>query len=171
MRRFIATISYITMIVFLNTLFVTLPGICAYGQSFSAADVFVGGIYIARDFAQRELKHYVFFAMLIGAAISYLLASKTIALASVSAFVVGEGLDWLIYTFTKKPLSQRLVLSAIASSPIDSLVFLGVAGRLHWLEFSVMTLGKVVGVFVLWLLWKWKQSRRSIPGTHSNINA
>lgn len=161
MRRMIATISYIVMIVTLNSLFVYLPGVSAYGQSFSSADILVGSIYIVRDFAQREIKHYIFIAMLIGTGLSYILADSQIAIASVSAFIVGEVLDWVIYTFTKKPLSQRLILSSISSSPVDSLVFLAVASRLHWMEFTVMTLGKIVGIFALWAIWKIIAYRKS----------
>lgn len=161
MRRLIATISYILMVVALNTLFVYMPGVSAYGQSFSSADMLVGSIYIVRDFAQREIKHYIIIAMLIGTGLSYFLADKQIAIASVSAFAVGELLDWAIYTFTKKPLSQRLMLSSLVSSPVDSLVFLLAANRLHWMEFSIMTLGKVTGVIVLWAIWKLIAYRKS----------
>lgn len=154
LRRYLISLSYIGMIVVLNTLFVYLPFISAYGQSFSAADLLVGGIYIVRDFAQREIKHYIFLAMLIGAAISYLLADQSIAIASLAAFLVGETLDWAIFTYTKKPLSQRLIFSSAISAPIDSVVFLGMAGRLHLLEFLMMTFGKVVGVFIIWLCWQ-----------------
>ncbi len=157
--RYIATICYILFIILINTLFVTLPGIAAFGESFSPADFVLGGIYLLRDFAQREIKHKVIIAMLVGTGLSYLLADKTIAIASVSAFTVGETIDWAIYTFTKRPLSQRLLWSSALSSPIDTVVFLGIAGRLHWLSFSIMTLGKMGGVLLLWGYWKWRQSK------------
>ena len=166
--RLIATLSYISFIVLLNTCIVYLPGVAAFGESFSPADILVGGIYIIRDFAQRELRHYVLIAMIIGATLSYFLASKALALASVSGFAVGEILDWAIYTFTKKPLSQRLVWSSLLSSPIDSWVFLGVSERLHWLSFTVMTLGKMLGVMLLWLLWKYRRKNRVLAGVGSS---
>jgi len=158
-KKVIASISYIGFIVLLNTCIVYLPGVPAFGERFSPADVLVGGIYLVRDFAQQELRHYIFLAMLIGAALSYFLASKALAIASVSGFAVGEVMDWAIYTFTKKPLSQRLIWSAVLSSPLDSWVFLGVSGRLHWLTFTVMTLGKIMGVIVLWSVWKIRATR------------
>jgi queuosine precursor transporter len=153
-NKLTATLSYISCIVLLNCLFVKLPGVSAFGQAFSPADAVVGIIYIVRDFAQREIKHYIFLAMLIGSVISYLLADPVIALASVSAFISGEVCDWGIFTFTKKPLSKRLILSSIISSPIDSVIFLYVANRLHVLSFCIMTLGKITGVMLLWLLWR-----------------
>jgi uncharacterized PurR-regulated membrane protein YhhQ (DUF165 family) len=95
--------------------------------------------------------------MIIGAALSYVLATPDIALASASAFIVGELVDWSLFTFTKKPLSKRLLLSAIVSSPFDSVVFLYVSGRFHWLPVVIMTLGKFIGVFALWAMWKFKE--------------
>ena len=154
MKRFLATTAYIIAIVLLNMAVVYLPHIAAFGESFSPADVLVGLIYLVRDFAQREIKHYIFVAMLVGAGLSYELATHDIALASLSAFLVGEMIDWALFTFTKKPLSQRLLLSALVSSPFDSVVFLYVSGRLLWLPMTVMTLGKFVGVFSLWLIWR-----------------
>ena len=156
MKRFIATLCYIAAIVLLNMAVVYLPYVGAFGESFSPADVMVGVIYLLRDFAQREIRHYIFIAMLVGAVLSYLLASHAIAVASVSAFLVGETIDWLLFTYTKKSLSQRLMLSAVVSSPFDSMVFLYVSGRFYWLPVLIMTLGKCIGVLMLWLIWKLK---------------
>ncbi len=117
----------------------------------------VGGIYLVRDFAQREIRHKVLYAMCIGALLSYIFASKEIALASIAGFIVGESIDWLIFTFTKKPLSDRLILSALASAPVDTLVFMVVAGRPYWLEFLIITIAKFIGVWILWLTWHGKR--------------
>ncbi len=155
-----ATICYISAIVALNMAVVYLPHVGAFGASFSPADVMVGLIYLVRDFAQREIKHYIFAAMIVGAALSYFLATPDIALASASAFIIGELIDWSLFTFTNKPLSRRLMLSAVVSSPFDSVVFLYVSGRLHWLPVVVMTLGKFVGVLVLWTLWRVKATAK-----------
>lgn len=157
MKRFIATACYIVAIVVLNMAVVYMPHVAAFGESFSPADVMVGLIYLVRDFAQREIRHYIFGAMIIGAALSYVLATPDIAMASASAFIVGELIDWSLFTFTKKPLSQRLLLSAIVSSPFDSVVFLYVSGRFHWLPIVVMTIGKFVGVLALWASWTFKR--------------
>ena len=156
-----ATLSYIGCILFLNILLVRLPLIHSFGEQFSPADVLVGIIYIVRDFAQREIKHYIIIAMLIGAALSYVFSTPSIALASLFSFISGEMLDWLIFSFTQKPLSQRLLLSSIISTPIDSLVFLLIAKRLSWLPFIIMSSGKIIGVIILWMFWIWRQNRKS----------
>lgn len=154
--KYKATFNYIAFIVIINVLYADMPVVPLLNATFSPADALVGFIYIFRDFAQREIKHYVFVAMFAGAIISYLLSDPTIAIASVTAFIVGEMLDWTLFTFTKKPLSERLIWSASISSPIDSLIFLLIISRLNWLELSLMTLTKIAGVFLLWYSWKVK---------------
>lgn len=155
-KPLIATVSYIVLIVLLNSAMVYLPVVTILGERCSVADIFVGSIYLVRDFAQREIHHYVFLAMLIGALLSFLLAGHAVAVASVSAFLVGEMVDWAVYTFTKRPLSTRLVLSACLSAPLDTAVFLYFMQRLNWVALVVMVFGKLIGVFVLWGVWKYK---------------
>src|SRR5688500_7746168 len=108
--RFKATFAYILLIIFINSLFSYSPTLLIFNQPFSPADITVGAIYIFRDFSQREIKHYVLLAMLVGGILSYLCAAKAIAFASIMAFFIAEIIDWLIFTLTKKPLSQRLLL-------------------------------------------------------------
>ena len=83
-----STLLYIALIVLINTLFAYLPMWSLWGYPVSPMDFFVGVIYIFRDFAQREIKHYIIAAMLVGCAISYFCANKHIAIASVSAFAI-----------------------------------------------------------------------------------
>jgi queuosine precursor transporter len=54
-----------------------------------------------------------------------------IAVASVSAFLVSETADWIVYTVTKRPLRDRILASSAVSSPLDSVVFLGLIGFLR----------------------------------------
>lgn len=156
LKRFKATLSYIFLIVVINSLFVYIPLVTILGQAMSPADITVGCIYIFRDFSQREIKSYVLLAMLIGGLLSYVLADQTVAIASLCAFFVGEFIDWSLFTWTKKPLSQRLLLSAICSCPIDSFIFLALIGRLNWLEFIVMTVFKFIGILMVWGYWRLK---------------
>lgn len=148
-----ATLNYLLFIVLLNTLFSYVPNFTVFGEPISVADFAVGLIYVMRDFAQRETKHWVILAMIIGCLISWALAEHQAALASVGAFAVGETLDWSIYTYTKKPLSQRILWSSLISSPVDSAVNLYLLYQLNWVGFIIMTLTKFVGAFVLWFYW------------------
>ena len=161
--RYTATFSYIMAIVLLNILFVKLPGFNAFGDTLSLADGIVGIIYIIRDLAQREIQHRILLAMLLGTIISFLLSDPTIAMASAFGFAAGECCDWLLFTYTGKPLAQRLLISSLASIPIDTCVFLAIADRLNTTSFTVMCVGKLLGVFLLWVLWKKKNKTICTP--------
>jgi uncharacterized PurR-regulated membrane protein YhhQ (DUF165 family) len=118
-----ATLCYIAFIIIVNSTYIYFPFVTIAHAPFSTGDMLVGAIYIFRDFAQREIRHYVILAMILGVVISYCFADKSMAVASVCAFTVAETIDWLIFTFTGKPLSQRLILSSTLSAPADSFVF------------------------------------------------
>ncbi len=156
--RYKSTVAYINCIVLINTLFAKVPLIQAYHAEFSPMDWACGVLYILRDFAQQEIGHFVSLAMIIGASMSYYFAHPSIAFASMSAFIVAESIDWLVYTLTRRPISKRLLLSAGISAPIDSLVFLVVAHRFNWLEMTLVTFFKWVGILGLWWLWRQRQT-------------
>jgi queuosine precursor transporter len=156
--RFRNTIVYILLIVLVNYGISYAPYITVLGAPFSSADAVIGIIYIFRDLAQRELKHFVFIAMFIGCLLSYFLADKTVAIASITAFSVGELIDWSIYTFTKRPLSKRLLWSASFSAPIDTAIFLHMIHQYNIMGFIMMNAGKMTGVLIIWYLWRKRQS-------------
>lgn len=155
--RYFAVIFYIIFIFIVNVCFTYLPSMSIGANEISAGDFLVGFIYLIRDFAQRQIGHWVILAMLIGTVLSFWLADPIVANASVCAFAVGELIDWGIFSFTRKPLSERLIWSAGISAPIDTLVFLWVAGHLSWLEFTTMTAVKFLGVYTLWKYWQVRQ--------------
>lgn len=157
--KYKATISYIITIVFVNVLYSYLPYLTLFGDSVTPADIIVGIIYIARDFAQREIGHRVLIAMVIGSVLSYLMAAPAVAFASVVAFSLGETIDWLVYTYTRKPLSERLLYSAALSAPVDSAVFLSLLGMFSVVEVTLMTLAKLLGVLLVWYLWRRRAQR------------
>ncbi|HEV2614083.1 MAG TPA: VUT family protein [Gammaproteobacteria bacterium] len=158
-----ATLCYLAFIVLVNSMYPYFPFMTIAHAPFSTGDVMVGAIYIFRDFAQREIKHYVIIAMLIGVTISYCFADKTMAIASVCAFTVAETIDWLIFTYTGKPLSQRLILSSTLSAPADTLVFLAIYGPLNFAGFLVMTSSKALGVLLVWWVWRKRQAVITTP--------
>lgn len=148
-----STIFYIAMIVAVNWGFtvvplVQLPG----GELWPPMSLVVGFIFVVRDFAQREIGHKVLLAMLVGAALSYVMAAPYVAVASAAAFLVSETGDWLVYTVTKRPLSERILYSSLIGTPIDSAVFLYAIGHLSVAGVVTMTASKMVGAFVVWWL-------------------
>ena len=112
--------------------------------------IVVGLIFILRDFAQKEIGHKVFIAMLIGAFLSYMMANPYIAVASLVAFLVSETVDWGVYSFTKKPLNERILISSLISTPIDSARFLIMIGNFSVLSTTSMFMSKLFAALVIW---------------------
>jgi uncharacterized PurR-regulated membrane protein YhhQ (DUF165 family) len=157
--RYKSTLTYLIFIILINTAYPIFPFMTIAGAPFSTGDMLVGAVYVLRDFAQREAKHYVILAMLLGAAISYLFADKAMAIASVAAFTVAETIDWAIFTFTNKPLSERLLWSSSISAPIDSMVFLAILGPFNLAGILVLCASKTLGVLLLWYVWRRRDKR------------
>src|SRR6185437_12789895 len=101
-----------------------------------------GFALVLRDVVQRLLgKNWGLIAVLAGSALSVLVAPPGLVVASGTAFLLSELVDFAVYT----PLQRRgLVLAVIASSLlgllVDSVVFLSLA--FHSLDFLA---GQVVG--------------------------
>jgi len=148
------TILYILSIVLVNIGFVYVPLVPVLGTMFPPMSLVVGIIFILRDYAQREIGHKVLGAMLLGGAISYFMADPYVAIASVTAFLISETVDWAVYSFTKRPLSQRILLSSALGTPIDSAVFLSMISAFSWLGCILMTIAKMVAALIIW--WRIK---------------
>jgi hypothetical protein len=148
------TIAYIVSIVAVNIGFVYIPPVPLLGEMFPPMSLIVGLIFIARDFAQREIGHKVLGAMAIGAILSYFMADPFVAIASVIAFAISEMVDWGVYTYTKRPLRDRILLSSALGTPVDSAVFLLILGFFSPLGFLLMTLAKMLTAVILW--WRLK---------------
>ncbi|MBE0532541.1 MAG: VUT family protein [Rhodospirillales bacterium] len=147
------TALYILLIVAVNYGFSVSPLVkLPDGTMWPPISLVVGFIFVARDFAQREIGHKVLLAMLAGATISYFMASPMIAVASAAAFLVSELVDWAIYSFTRRPLSQRILYSSALGAPVDSLVFLSGVGLLSTAGVVAMTASKMVGALIVWWL-------------------
>lgn len=145
------TLIYVISIVLVNHAFDVLPMLELGGSVIPAATFLVGLIFVIRDFAQRDIGHYVIPSMLVAGALSYfLLADPTIAIASVTAFLVSEFADWAVYSFTKRPFPQRVLLSSALGTPIDSALFLYMIGSFSIQGVIIMTLVKMVGALVVW---------------------
>lgn len=145
-----AAALYVVSIIVANLGFSYIPMIpIGYGEMFAPMSLLVGFVFVLRDYAQRELGHKVLVAMLFGAVASYILADPFVALASVIAFGVSELLDWAIYTLTKRPFKDRVLLSSVISTPVDSAVFMLILGFFSWYGLVAMVVSKMIGaVFI-----------------------
>lgn len=125
------TALYVGLMPFINWSFAAVETFpipaWAGGGMFQPLAIVTGLVLVVRDFAQRELKHWIWAAMLVGLALSTLTSWITVVVASGLAFLVSETVDWAVYTFTKRPLSQRIMMSSLVSAPLDQVVFIGLA--------------------------------------------
>lgn len=117
----------------------------------------VGLVFVLRDFAQREIGHKVIGLMLVGAVLSYFMASPAIAFASCAAYLAGETLEWVVYTWTKRPFKDRMLLSCLFGTPLDSAVFLALIGFFSVTGVVLMTLSKMLGAVVVYSMLRTKR--------------
>ena len=151
--RFKFSLLYVGLIVLVNMGFsvvplVDIPG----GEKWPPMSLVVGFIFVARDFAQREIGHRVIIAMLIAAALSYVMADPFVAMASLAAFLISEFADWAVYSFTGRSFRQRVLISSAVGTPVDSIVFLGIIGHLSVIGALAMTVSKMLGALLVWWL-------------------
>lgn len=145
------TALYVASVAFVNWLFTAVPLVTTpWGDRWSVGSIVVGAIFIVRDYAQRAVGHWVLLATLAGIALSYAMADPHVATASAAAFAASELSDYAVYTFTRRPFADRVVLSSAIAVPIDTLVFLFGIGGLTATGFAVMCLSKLIAlVFVV----------------------
>jgi uncharacterized PurR-regulated membrane protein YhhQ (DUF165 family) len=118
------------------------PGIMA-----PSGVLMVGVALVLRDLVQRRLGVIVGIgAIMVGAALSALLAPPSLVIASATAFLLSEFADFAVYT----PLARRRLVAAVIASSlvglvVDSIVFL-------WLAFGSLDFlpGQIVGK--LWMV-------------------
>lgn len=130
--------------------------------------VVTGLVLVVRDLAQREAGKWIFLLLGIGVGLTWLSAGGVLAFASGAAFLVSELVDWAVYTFIKRPLSQRVVISSVFSAPIDSSVFLFLAiplvpGIFNIYSVLASILGKLIGaVLVGWIIRQREKANKSL---------
>ncbi|AIM40605.1 hypothetical protein [Vibrio phage VpKK5] len=114
----------------------------------------VGLVFVLRDYAQRHVGHKVFWAMTLATVASFLLADPTIAIASAIAFFVGEVIDWLVYTVTKKPFHSRVLISSAIAVPIDTFIFLNMIDFYTVGVMAAMVFSKLVASLIVWISYE-----------------
>lgn len=153
--------AYVATIVLVNIGFSYIPPVMTPLGLFAPMAILVGAIFVLRDFAQRDAGHWILLAMLIGAGLSYAMASPYVAIASAVAFAVSELVDWSIYTITKKPFHERILWSSVISTPIDTAVFLLGIASFGWGTFFIMIASKMIAAVLVWW-WHVSSVERSL---------
>jgi queuosine precursor transporter len=156
---------YVLLIPLVNWSFAHVPTVAMWdGGAWSPMAIVTGLILVVRDFAQREVGHWIIGPLFIGIFFSFIMAPPAIALASALAFGISESIDWLIFTVTKRPLSKRILWSCAASAPVDSLVFLlganiAVPGIFTWATLITSVASKLAGAYVIYLLLRRREKK------------
>lgn len=149
-----AILLYVASVVLVNLGFSYVPLIETSVGMFSPMAIVVGAVFVIRDYAQRKSGHYVLIAMVVATLASWALADPFVALASAAAFATSEIADYLFYTFTKRPFHERVLISSIVSTPIDTGVFLYGIGGLTTGTFVLMVLSKLVAAVAIWAYYR-----------------
>lgn len=179
---------YVALIPFLNWSFGKSKGIeidlspvfggvfgSAHDIIFNPLTMLTGMVFVVRDFVQREMGHRVLVLMALAIAWSFYYSWPVIALASATAFAISEGVDWVIFTFTKYRLSTRILLSSAVAAPIDTTVFLfgadlarqmelgdapgNMLNPANWIFFII---GKMIGAVVVSMMIRYREKRGEV---------
>ena len=123
----------------------------------------IGLALVLRDLVQRRLGLYAALAaILLGTALSALLAPAAIVVASATAFLVSELADLFVYT----PLQRRhfvlaVVLSSLIGLVVDSVVFLSLAfGNLDFLPGQIVGKAWMVVLAIPMVRWLRRRDER-----------
>ena len=152
MNKIKFTLVYILSILLINIGFVYVPMLPLFGtgEMYPPMALIVGLVFVLRDYAQKEIGHKVLGAMAIGALLSYFMASPFVAIASVTAFLVSELVDWAYYTWSNKSLRQRILISSLLSTPIDSAIFLLMINQFSFVATIAMFVSKMLAALFIW---------------------
>lgn len=153
---------YVAFIVLVNLLFIPenlIEGVTQWSTNtwmgtLYLANIIVGFVFVLRDYAQREIGHKVLLATALAGIPVWYFAGPGLAIASLTAFFLSEMTDWAVYTFTKRPLQSRIILSSLFAVPVDTLAFQHLAGYLTPAAFVTEVLSKALGVAVVWYILK-----------------
>lgn len=131
MTRIFWIAAYIASIVganWLTTAFGLVP--IGVGLMVTAGTFAAGFALVARDGVQVTAgKRFVLAAIVIGAALSAITSNPAIALASGIAFLASELVDFAVFTpLRDRSLSRAIIASSIVSAPVDTVLFLAIAG-------------------------------------------
>lgn len=163
----LALAVYVATIVLANVLTDRLGLVpVGFGLVVTAGTFAAGLALIARDWVQQSTprRWVVLAAIVAGAALSYVLASPALAVASALAFAVSELVDLGVFTRVRgRSLALAVLLSSLVAAPVDTVLFLVVAGfPLTWSavagQFLVKTaLAGIVAVVIA------SQQREGVP--------
>lgn len=123
--------AYILSIVVANWMTATLGLVpIGFGLMVTAGTFAAGAALLLRDGVQQSAgRWWALAAIGFGAAVSVVTSTPAIAAASGIAFAVSELVDMGIFTpLRKRSLALAVLASSIVSAPVDTVLFLSIAG-------------------------------------------
>lgn len=119
------------------------PHVIPVGFGFMAPS---GVLMVGAGLVLRDIVHELggaraaFFAILIGAVLSWFVASPALVIASVAAFLLAETADLLVYApLRRRQLGLAVLASGAVGAAVDSAVFLYLAfGSLAFIEGQIL---------------------------------
>ena len=173
------TVIYVALMPVINWSFAAVPTaaipVAFGGGQLQPLAIVTGLVLVVRDLAQREIKHWIWGAMIAGLLLSTLTSWITVVVASGLAFLISETVDWAVYTFSKRPLSQRIMLSSAASAPLDQVVFIGLAsmvvpGIFAWGTILTGIASKLFGAWVVSRIIAAQERRAGVTAPQNDMN-
>lgn len=123
-----------------------------FGLVTTAGTYAAGAALLARDVVHRYGgAWWSLVAIALGGLLSWLLSTPELALASTAAFALAELADLLVFTpLRKRSFAGAVVASNAVGAPIDTLVFLSIAGfPITWPVVLGQLLGKLLWATLL----------------------
>ena len=129
-----------------------------FGLLVTAGTYAAGFALLARDFVHRYAGvRWAVAGIVVGIGLSWFLASPALALASAAAFGIAELIDLGVYSATRRRgFAPAVITSNLISAPIDTAVFLLIAGFPLTVEaFTGQLIGKILWATIVPLLIFW----------------
>lgn len=136
---------YVASVVVVNAMFILLPPFQIGGVFLTAGSIVCGSTFVLRDLADRRVGNKVLIATLAATAITAAMSAQ-LAVASGLAFLLSELIDMAVFRKWPGSFKARVVASSIIGTPIDSAVFMLLAGFFSWAGLAVMVTSKLVAL-------------------------
>lgn len=153
---------YIGSIVLANTMTSTL-GLVPIGFGFivTAGTYAAGAALVLRDGVQRTATRAVLLAaIVVGSVVSAYTSSPALAVASGIAFLASELVDTAVFTPLRHRLPLAVVASSLASAPVDTVLFLHLAGfPVTWQAIAGQLVVKTAIALLVAALLEWRGRR------------
>lgn len=143
----VAALLYVSTVIAANWLVQTYGVVpVGFGLRAPAGVYLIGLALVLRDYVQWSMgKVWMLVALTLGAVLSFLVASPTLALASMAAFTFSELADFALFTWIAPRWTRAVAVGGVLGAVVDSAIFLSIAfGSLTFMPGQLV--GKAYGI-------------------------